>query len=378
MRSKRKYPSRVRNDSLRVAEPLDEFPPDLPWEALVPAIGRANAALARYDGMLQGLPRPDILLAPLATREAVLSSRIEGTEATLSEVMEEEADPGAAPAERQPEIREVLNYRDAVEAAVTELEKRPLSLNLIRRTHRVLMTEARGAGRGPGEFRRVQNYIGAPGAGIEQATYVPPPPNEVPILLDQLEKYLHVEERDPIVQIGLIHARFEMIHPFIDGNGRVGRILIPLFLYTRGILARPAFYLSAWLEAHREEYYERLRAVTAEEDNAGWVCFFLRAVTEQAEEDAGRVRRMIALYEQTKGMVVAEIRSRYALAALDTLFSQPIFSTPRFVEESGIPQASAARLLDRLRESGVLWVVRRGRGRRPTVWEFRELMEIVG
>src|SRR5688572_23299910 len=173
MRSKRKYPSRVRNDSLRVAEPLDEFPPDLPWEALVPGIGRANAALARYDGMLQGLPRPDILLAPLATREAVLSSRIEGTEATLSEVMEEEADPGAAPAERQPEIREVLNYRDAVEAAVTELEKRPLSLNLIRRTHRVLMAEARGAGQGPGEFRRVQNYIGAPGAGIEQATYVP-------------------------------------------------------------------------------------------------------------------------------------------------------------------------------------------------------------
>ena len=361
-----------------MAEPLDEFPPDLPWEALVPAIGRANAALARYDGMLQGLPRPDILLAPLAIREAVLSSRIEGTEATLSEVMEEEADPGAAPAERQPEIREVLNYRDAVEAAVTELEKRPLSLNLIRRTHRVLMTEARGAGQWPGEFRRVQNYIGAPGAGIEQATCVPPPPNEVPILLDQLEKYLHVEERDPIVQIGLIHARFEMIHPFIDGNGRVGRILIPLFLYTRGILARPAFHLSAWLEAHREEYYERLRAVTAEEDHAGWVRFFLRAVTEQAEEDAGRVRRMIALYEQTKGMVVAEIRSRYALAALDTLFSQPIFSTPRFVEESGIPQASAARLLDRLRESGVLWVVRRGRGRRPTVWEFRELMEIVG
>jgi Fic family protein len=239
------------------------------------------------------------------------------------------------------------------------------------------MTDVRGASRAPGEFRRVQNYIGAPGAAIEQATYVPPPPNEVPSLLDQLEKYLHVDERDPIVQIGLIHARFEIIHPFIDGNGRVGRILIPLFLYTRGILARPAFYLSAWLEAHREEYYERLRAVTAEKDHAGWVRFFLRAVTEQAEQDAGRVRHMIALYEQTKGMVVAEIRSRYALAALDALFRQPIFSTPRFVEESGIPQASAARLLDRLRESRVLRVVRRGRGRRPTVWQFRELMEIV-
>lgn len=377
MRNKTEYSSLVGSDTRAVGS-LDVFPPELPWTALVPLVGRANAALARYDGLIQGLSRPDILLAPLATREAVLSSRIEGTRATLFEVMEEEADPGAAPVERQSEIREILNYRAAIEAAARELETRPLSLNLIRRTHRVLMTGVRGSGRTPGDFRRIQNYIGPPDAPIEEATFVPPPPNEVPILLDQLEKYLHAEERDPIVQIGLVHARFEIIHPFLDGNGRVGRILVPLFLFARGILSRPAFYLSAWLEAHHEEYYTRLKAVTTELDHAGWARFFLRAVSEQAEEDADRVRRMIALYDRTKAKLVGEVRSRYGLAALDALFGQPIFSTPRFIQEAGIPPASAARFLARLQGAGVLQVVRRGRGRRPTVWGFSELMEIVG
>lgn len=378
MRNNARYPTSVINEPLLVAEPLDDFPPDLPWETLVPAIGRANAALARYDGMIQGLPRPDILLSPLATREAVLSSRIEGTEATLLEVMEEEADPGRASPPRQSEIREILNYRHAVEAAVEGLERRPLSLNMIRRVHRVLMTGARGGSRAPGQFRRVQNYIAAPGARIEEATFVPPPPNDVPALLGELEKYIHVEERDPIVQIALVHARFEMIHPFLDGNGRVGRILIPLFLFSRGVISRPAFYLSAWLEDHRSEYYTRLNAITSGGDHAGWVRFFLRAVTGQAEDDTRRVREMLDLYERTKGKVVEETRSRYALSALDALFGQPIFSTPQFVEESGIPPASAARLLDRLKSAGVLRVVRRGRGRRPTVWEFPELLEVVG
>lgn len=318
------------------------------------------------------------VLAPLATREAVLSSRIEGTTATLVEVLEEDADPGAAPAPRGAEIREILNYRDAVEAAVEELERRPLSLNLIRHVHRVLMSDVRGESRAPGEFRRVQNYIAAPGATIEEATFVPPPPNEVPRLLDELEKYMHAEERDPIVQVGLIHARFEAIHPFLDGNGRVGRILVPLFLYAREVIGRPAFYVSAWLEAHRSEYYDRLTAITSEGDHAGWVRFFLRAVTAQAEEDTRRVREILALYERTKDAVVEVTRSRYAVAATEALFGQPIFSTPGFVAESRIPPATAARLLDRLEAARILRTVRRGRGRRPTVWAFPELVEIVG
>jgi Fic family protein len=228
------------------------------------------------------------------------------------------------------------------------------------------MSDVRGESRAPGEFRRVQNYIAAPGATIEEATFVPPPPNEVPRLLDELEKYMHAEERDPIVQVGLIHARFEAIHPFLDGNGRVGRILVPLFLYAREVIGRPAFYVSAWLEAHRSEYYDRLTAITSEGDHAGWVRFFLRAVTAQAEEDTRRVREILALYERTKDAVVEVTRSRYAVAATEALFGQPIFSTPGFVAESWIPPATAARLLDRLEAARILRTVRRGRGRRPT------------
>jgi Fic family protein len=239
------------------------------------------------------------------------------------------------------------------------------------------MTGVRGESLAPGEFRRVQNYIAGPGETIEQAVYVPPPPNDVLPLLDELEKYMHADERDSIVQIGLIHARFEAIHPFLDGNGRVGRILIPLFLYAREVIVRPAFYLSGWLEAHRTEYYDRLRAITSEGDHAGWVRFFLRGVTAQAEEDTHRVREMLALYDATQVAVVDVTRSRYALAATDALFGQPIFSTPGFSADAGIPPASAARLLDRLTKAGVLGVVRAGRGRRPTVWSFPELLAIV-
>jgi len=353
------------------------LPPQLDWSALVPLVGRANAALARYDELLQGLVNPEILLTPLRTREAVLSSRIEGTWATLEEVLEEEADPGVADPPRRSDVREILNYRDAVRIAVKELEKRPISLNLIRRIHRTLLADARGGARAPGEFRRVQNYVGAAGAGIEAATYVPPPPNEVMPLLDNLEKYVHAVERDGVVQIGLIHAQFELIHPFLDGNGRVGRILIPLFLYTRELISRPAFYLSAYLEANRAEYYNRLARISSADDYQGWVEFFLTAVAKQAEADIGRVRTMWALYQRMKGLAVERTRSQYALAILDTLFAFPIFSTPQFVKESGIPAASAARLLNLLEEARVLRVVRPGRGRRPTLWAFPELLEIV-
>jgi Fic family protein len=353
------------------------LPPQLEWSALVPLIGRANAALARYDELLHGLVNPDILLTPLRTREAVLSSRIEGTWATFEEVMEEEADPGVASSSRRSDVREVLNYREAVRVAIEELERRPISLNLLRRVHQTLLSNVRGGSRAPGEFRRVQNYVGAPGAGVEAATYIPPPPHELIPLLDDLEKYIHFDERDAVVQIGVIHAQFELIHPFLDGNGRVGRILIPLFLFSRGLISRPAFYLSAYLETNRAEYYHRLARISLADDYQSWVEFFLEAVAEQADDDIRRVRAMWALYQRMKVIVVEHTRSHFALAVVETLFTYPVFSTPQFARESGIPAPSAARLLKLLEGAGSVRVLRPGRGRRPTLWAFPELLEIV-
>lgn len=352
------------------------LPPSLDWEGLVPRIGRANAALARYDGLLHGLVNPDILLAPLRNREAVLSSRIEGTQASLEDVLEHEADPGTDDGPLVADIQEIINYRDAVQVAVEKLEDRPLSLNLVRRIHAVLMDSVRGHDRARGEFRRVQNYIGAPGSAIDDATYVPPPTHALMPLLDNMEKYIHTEDKDAIVQTGLIHAQFELIHPFLDGNGRVGRILIPLILFIKGMIERPAFYLSAYLETHRDEYYRRLARISAAGDYQGWAEFFLTAVERQAAADTERIRSMLALYEVAKQAVVDRTRSQFALQTLDTLFHWPVFSTPQFARYSGIPYASASRLLKSL-EGEFLGVVRPGRGRRPTIWSFPELLDLV-
>lgn len=179
------------------------------------------------------------------------------------------------------------------------------------------------------------------------------------------------------MQTALVHAQFELIHPFLDGNGRVGRILIPLILFTKGHLDRPSFYLSAHLESNRRDYYHRLAAISVDGDYQGWVEFFLEAVAAQAEADTKRIRLMLALYERTKEAVVESTRSQYALQVLDTLFHWPIFSTPQFARNSGIPPASAARLLNQL-EGEVVLVLRSGRGRRSTLWSFPGLLEIVG
>ncbi|MEZ5331686.1 MAG: Fic family protein [Thermoanaerobaculia bacterium] len=353
------------------------LPLSLPWEALVPAIGRASAAIARYDALLHGLVNPDILVTPLRNREAVLSSRIEGTQGTLQEVLEQEADPAAPATARTSDIREILNYRSATVEAVAALRDRPLSLNLIRNIHATLMAGVRGHDRARGEFRRVQNWIGPPGCTLDGATYVPPPPDRLMPLLDNLERYIHTEEKDPLVQLALVHAQFELIHPFLDGNGRTGRILIPLFLYEKHLLTTPAFYLSGQLEAHRERYYEGLRRVSEAADYLGWILFFLSSVVEQADADMRRIRKMTELYDEMKGELASGTRSQYVIKMLDTIFSLPIFSTPQFVETSRIPNASANRLLKLAESEGLLEVRRPGRGRRPTIWAFPALLEVV-
>jgi len=248
----------------------DRLPLDtIDWEMHVSLIGKANAALARYDGILLGIVNPQILLSPLTTREAVLSSRIEGTQASLEEVLQYEADVGEQPESEARmdtpainDIHEVINYRKAMGAAVEKLKERPIGINTIRDLHRILLTGVRGRNRDPGEIRRIQNYIAPPGTPIERATFIPPTPPMIMDALSDWEDYLHSEEKDALVQLAILKAQFELIHPFLDGNGRIGRMLVPLILYHKGILSSPMFYISAYLERDRDIYYDRLLSIS--------------------------------------------------------------------------------------------------------------------
>ncbi len=347
------------------------------WADHVSLIGEANAALARYDGLLSSIVNPAVLLSPLTTQEAVLSSRIEGTQATLEEVLEYEVDPAEKidPVKRA-DIQEIINYRMAMRHAVEEMGKRPLCLNLLRELHRILLDSVRGRNKAPGEFRRIQNYIGPPGCSIEEATFVPPSVDHLAPSLDNWEKYIHFEEKDRLVQLAVVKAQFELIHPFLDGNGRVGRMLIPIFLFEKNLLSSPMFYLSAYLEAQRDAYYERLRAISGKGDWNGWIRFFLRAIIEQARDNTAKARAILALYESMKQEVPEITRSQYAIQALDALFDQPIFSSSTFTARSRIPSATAKRMLSGLKEAGIIHEMSPGSGRRGAVMVFPRLLVI--
>lgn len=347
------------------------------WPAHVPLIGQANAALARYDGMLQSIVNPNVLLSPLTIQEAVLSSRIEGTQASMEEVLEHEADPREPiDPSRYADIQEIINYRLAMRVAQVELPTRPFSLNLLRHLHEILLDSVRGRDKARGRFRRTQNYIAPPGEPVERASFVPPVWEEVEPAMDNWEKYFHADEKDPLVQLAIVKAQFALIHPFLDGNGRLGRMLVPLFLFEKGLLSSPMFYVSAYLEKHRDLYYHRLSAVSREDDWNGWITFFLHALVEQARDNAHRTQQILALYERMKQDVPRISRSQYAIQAIDALFDRPVFQSTEFILRSGIPRISALRILRELRDEGVVGNLRAGGGRRAAVMIFSELLAI--
>ena len=339
---------------------------------LIRLIGPANAALARYDGLLQSVINPSVMLSPLTTQEAVLSSKIEGTQATVDEVLEYEA--GIEfDAEKVKDIHEVVNYRSALTLAKETLTQRPLNLALLRQMYGTLMSSVRGADKSPGQFRVHQNWIGPSGCNIEQATFVPPAPLQLLDHLAAFERYLAGDDVDPLIQVAVAHAQFELLHPFDDGNGRVGRLLIPLFLFQKRALASPMFYLSEYLEAHRDQYYAGLRAVSQQGDWTGWVEFFLSAISEQAQANTVRVRGILELYDEMKRQLTELLRSQYVIQVLDALFDRPIFQSSDFVERVKIPKFTTLKFLRQLREAGILKVLREQSGRRSGVFAFTEL-----
>lgn len=358
---------------------LDSFPPaTLEWSELIPLVGPAAAAVARYDGLLRAIPNATVLLAPMTTQEAVLSSKIEGTQATMGEVFEFEANatPENLPSARRDDIQEILNYRRAMRHAEQTLTSLPLSLRVIREVHRILLDGVRGQSKRPGELRTIPNWIGPAGCTVETATFVPIGADALPQAMSRWESYLHADAADTIVQLAIVHAEFEALHPFLDGNGRLGRMLVPLFLWQRGLITSPMFYLSAYLEQNRAEYYERLLAVSRDQDWTGWCRFFLQGVKQQAEDNLQRAEQILALYDELKAKVPDWTHSQYAIHALDWIFSRPIFKSTDFVNSGALPGPTARRILAALKDAKLLLELRPASGRRAAVFAFHELLAI--
>lgn len=352
----------------------DQLPlKDLDVGRLIRKVGPANAAMARYDGLLQSVVNPSVMLSPLTNREAVLSSKIEGTQATADEVLEYEAGMEFDP-EKVNDIQEVVNYRKTLTLASESIAERKINLALIRQMHSLLMDSVRGENKSPGEFRKEQNFIGSPGCTIEQAKFVPPSPLQLFDHLQAFEKYIAGDDIDTLIQCAVVHAQFEILHPFKDGNGRIGRLLIPLFLYQKRALASPMFYLSEYLESNRELYYLRLRAISDEGDWTGWIEFFLSAIEKQALSNTERVKGILDLYEKMKQRITELTHSQYAIKILDALFDRPVFQSSDFIKRSGIPRNSALPFLRTLRDEGVLVTIRESSGPRSAILAFRDLL----
>jgi Fic family protein len=307
---------------------LPKLPVKIDYDKLIGKIIMAHRAIASLDSLLGALPNPALLGRTMQTKEAVESSKIEGTQATINEVLEYEAIGLKKESTiNQRDINEVINYRQALDLGIKSLETLPLSENLIKKLHATLLKSGRGANKAPGEFRKIQVYIGKPGASIADASYVPPAANEIIPLFGNLEKYLNSdEEKDKLVQIAVAHYQFEAIHPFLDGNGRVGRLLISLFLYEKKLLSHPFLYLSEFFEEHRQYYYELLRGVSEKQDWISWIDFFLEALTTQAQKAESTGKEILKLHTSYKEKIT-EIKSIYAINLLDAIFVRPIFTT---------------------------------------------------
>jgi Fic family protein len=360
-----------------VAYHIGKFPPgNLDWSRLVRLIGPANAALARYDGLLSAIPNSTILLSPLTTQEAVMSSKIEGTQATMGEVLEFEAGGNAPDEAKINDIHEVLNYRKAMRDAVESLTKLPICGRVIKQAHAILLDDVRGSDKARGSYRTIQNYIAKSGQLIEEARFVPIAPEELEAGMSRWEKYLHEDVPDRLVQLAIVHAEFESLHPFLDGNGRVGRILIPMFLSERKLLQTPMFYISEYLERHRQEYYDRLLAVSRDDDWTGWCEFFLIALTEQAAKNEQKTRQILNLYHAKKEWMISTTHSQFSITALDFLFNTPVFSGSQFIQKSKIPAPTARRILRLLSEKEMLKVIRKPSGQQAAIYAFSELVNI--
>ena len=322
--------------------------PSIAWdEELQNLLSKADMALGRLDGIATILPNPDLFVAMYVRKEAVLSSQIEGTRATLLDIFDYETT-----GEMAKDVDEVVNYVRAMNRGLERLRTLPLSLRLIREIHEELLKGVRGEHRTPGEFRTSQNWIGPPGSTINNALFIPPPPHEMSAAMGDLEKFIHKGDNLPaLVKNALIHAQFETIHPFLDGNGRVGRLLIAFILTHDDILKRPLLYLSYYFRRNRQEYYDRLNNIRNKGDWEGWLKFFLTGVYEVSKQAAETAQKIIALQERDRARV---FHSPNGLKLVDHLFLNPLVTIHEIRRLTGISHATASRLTKQLIELGIL------------------------
>ncbi|MBS2024839.1 MAG: Fic family protein [Deltaproteobacteria bacterium] len=348
------------------------LPPHLSWTpALIKALSDADRALGQLDGHGSQLQNPHLLIEPFASREAVLSSQIEGTQASLSDLFSLEA----SQQEAQGDAREVQNYRRALDRGIDKLKRVPITLNLICELHQILMEGVRGQDPTPGRFRTTQNWIGSPGTTIESAAHVPPPPQRLAGCLDAFEKFVNqTSELPALVRMALMHYQFEAIHPFIDGNGRVGRLLITLALCEWKLLSRPLLYLSAWFEQTRSEYYARLSAVSRRGEWNEWLVYVLHGVASQARDAVGRATDLMALRDRMQERVRGT-KSAALLQLVDQLFRAPYISVPLAQRVLGQTQPGARNNVIKLVKLGILREARMGK--KPQIFVAPEILKIL-
>lgn len=359
-----------------IPKPLPPNPPIIFDEELILLLSNAERALGRLDGVTSILPNPDLFVAMYVKKEAVLSSQIEGTQSSLDDVLEYEVDEST---DKHPkDIGEVVNYVKAMNFGLQRVKEFPVSQRVIKEIHAILMEGLRGSEKNPGEFRRSQNWIGPTGCSLSQAIFVPPPVDEMKEAMSDLEKFLHEEHELPILILcGLVHVQFETIHPFLDGNGRIGRLLITFLLCQREVLMRPLLYLSHYLKLNRQEYYDRLMDVRKKGNWEGWLKFFLRGVYSVSRESAEKAKKIVELREAHRQLISNKLKNpTNGLKFHDSLFDHPVCTVTSVHNQLGCSYYSANQIIDQFEKLGILVEMTGGkRNRRFMYHEYRAIFD---
>lgn len=359
----------------------DRFPPqNLDLALLLDPVSETSAAIARYDQMLAAMHNSEILLAPLRNQEAVVSSRMEGTISTLDEVLrieaEGDADQELAFRTARSEAVETFLYTRAMQRLQREIEAgRPLSEHLIRSAHQILLSFGRGATKSPGAYKTEQNYVGE--RGRQSVAFIPISPAALPAGMQNLMSFVNEYPLNKLLKIAIAHVEFEALHPFKDGNGRIGRMLITLMLWTSGLIRQPHFYVSAYFEQNRDDYIDGMRRVSSDDKWTEWCIFFLDGLRSQAERNISVAQKIFQLYDEMKLRFREELKSEWAIEALDFMFANPSFKNSKFTSHDRIPPHVAASMTRKLREVGILSQIVPGAGRRPAIYGFEPLIAII-